>query len=276
MRLPPSLLFASLMLALSACGQPAPTPVERPTAAGELVVRIETSGGLLPPLERQRQVPAISIYGDGLVIVPAPARDVFPAPAGYELAAFRIDPTLLDDIVAEAVAVGLRGPERRVEQPGPDFVADGGATVITVVSDGQRHVTTGDALFDVDPSTEERRLLSGFVRKLLALPGQADEVGPYEAAAVRVSTALPDLGFGPEFEEIDEVDWPFADPLATWGEPIPPDGLSVDPRCRVVSGVELEAALPMLRAATVATIVVEGEGRRIIAYRPLLPDEAGC
>jgi hypothetical protein len=57
---------------------------------------------------------------------------------------------------------------------------------------------------------------------------------------------------------------------------MPPDGLSVDVRCRVVEGDELDAALPVLQFATSATIVVSGDEHRILAHRPLLPDEDGC
>jgi hypothetical protein len=270
-----TLLCASMALA-SACGQPASTPIERPTGAGELVLRVETRGGLLPPLERQRQIPAISIYGDGLVIVPAPIPGIFPGPAGYDLLSVRIDPGLLDDIVARAVAVGLRGPDRRIEQEGPDFVADGGASVITLVTDGRPHVTTADALFDTDASTRERQVLAEFVRDLLALPASDDEVEHHEPSAYRVYVAVPDPGFGPDVEDVDELAWPFDGPLATWGEPIAPDGLSVDVRCRVVSAEGSGEALRMLRAATAATNVVDAGDRRIVAYRPLLPDEDGC
>jgi len=269
------MLWAAIAMALVACGQSAPTAIARPTEAGELVVRVETRGGLLPPLERERQAPEISIYGDGLVIVPAPFRDIFPGPAGYDLEAFRIEPGLIDDIVAEAAAIGLRGASRRIEQPGPEFVADAGATTITIVTEGQTHVTSADALFDTD-STQERALLADFVGRLRALRATADGITPYEAAATRVYVAVPDPGFGPDLELGEEVEWPFDDPLATWGEPIPPDGLSVDVRCRVVRSEELKAGVPVLEAANVATVVVDGTDRRIVALRPLLPDEDRC
>jgi hypothetical protein len=270
-----NLLYGLLAIALVACGEPAPTTLDRPTGADELVVRVETLGGLLPPLERERQLPEISIYGDGLVIVPAPQRDIFPGPAGYDLDSFRIEADLLDDIVAEAVAIGLHGPDRSLEQEGPDFVADAGATVVTVVTDGSSHVTSADALFD-ESTGRERQLLSEFVGNLHQLRSAADEVAVVESSRLRVYVAAPEPGFGGELDVADEVVWPFAEPLASWGEPIPPDGLSVDVRCRVVEGDQLEAVLPVLRSASAATIVVEGDDRRILAYRPVLPDEDGC
>jgi len=266
------------VLALAACSFEGadPTPVSRPTASGELLVRVETVGGLLPPLDAQRAVPTISIYGDGLVLVPATPPDIFPGPAGQELDAFHLEAVVLDEIVAAAVVAGLHGPERRVEQEGPEFVADGGATVITVVSNGQRHVTTVDGLFDVEPGTPLRRALADFVVRLVELRNTATDVVSEEPTAVAVFIAAFDEAFVPDPQLMTRAEWPFADPLATWGEPARPDGLSVDVRCRVVEGDELDQLRDALHAFTTTTLVVEDDEERILAWRPLLPDEANC
>ena len=274
MRVLPVVLCAAIG-ALVACGEPDPAPVERPTGAGELVVRVERLESLLPPLELQRQVPEISVYGNGLVLVPGPGRDLFPGPAGYPLEAFHINPDPLDRIVARAVAVGLQGPDRRIEQTGPDFVADSGALRITVVTDGARHVTTAAEFFDPETSPQLRELAT-FLDDLLALRG-ADLVTRYEPAAVRVFLALLDPGFGLDLEGGAKLEWPLLAPIATWGDPLPPDGQSAEPRCGIVRGEELAVLWPVLEAATSTTVVVDAAGdERLIAYRVLLPDEDGC
>ena len=268
---------AFLALLLVGCGETEPTPISRPIAADELVVRVETLGGLLPPLESERSLPSISIYGDGLVLAPRAVPGIFPGPAGYALDAFQIDADLLDEIVASALGIGLRGADRRIEQEGPEFVVDGGATVITVVVNGRRHVTAADALFDAPASSQERRLLSGFVSRLLELGSSARDVAPYEPTSVAVYVAAVDPGFGPEVGSEPDAPWPMAEPIAMWGEPMPADGLSVDVRCAVVRGAELSAALPALLGATATTPFVDDAGdRRILAWRPLLPDEREC
>ena len=109
------LAAASLALVLAGCGQPTESPAGRPTGADELVIRVENRGGLLPPLEKEKQAPSISIYGDGRVLVPAPVPDVFPGPAGYGLEAFTVPPAVLDQIVSEAVAIGIPGPDRSIQ-----------------------------------------------------------------------------------------------------------------------------------------------------------------
>lgn len=268
---------AFLALVLVGCGETEPTPISRPIAADQLVVRIETLGGLQPPLESERSLPSISIYGDGLVLVPRVVQGIFPGPAGYALDAFRIDAALLDEIVANALGIGLQGADRRIEQEGPEFVVDGGATVITVVANGRRHVTAADALFDASASSQERRLLSGFVTRLLELGSTVSELAPQEPTSVAVYVAALDPGFGPAVRSEPDAPWPFAEPIATWGEPMPPEGLSVDVRCAVVGGAELSAALPSLLEATATTAFVDDAGdRRMLAWRPILPDESDC
>jgi hypothetical protein len=284
MRTPGVLLASALLGSLVGCGGPQPTAttdpglVGRPTGTDELVLRVENRGGLQPPLERERQLPAMSIYGDGLVLVPRPLDPNFPNPAGYELDAFRIEAKLLDDIVAAGMAVGLRGEDRHVAQAGPDFVADAWATTITLVTAAGRHVTGADALFDADdPDTAERMQLRDFVERIFGLRPADAALGRHEPEAYRVYVAAPDPGFGADPAIEAPVDWPFPDALAEWGEALPADGLSVDVRCRVLTVAELADALDVLRAATTTTVVVDGAGEQaIVAYRPLLPDEEGC
>jgi hypothetical protein len=286
MRMAGVVLASAILGSLAGCGLvPSPEPsepgraqVDRPTGAGELVLRVESRGGLLPPLERERQLPSISIYGDGLVLVPAPVDASFPGPAGYELQGFTIDAGLLDDIVTAAVSIGLAEGDRHLAQEGPEFVADAGATTITVVTGSGHHVTSADALFETAESdTPARTQLRDFVERLFAL--QPTEVGlaPHEPDAYRVFVAAPDPGFGAELPVAPPVAWPFSEPLADWGEALPADGLSVDVRCLVVPLTELADAFEVLRAVTSVTVVVDRAGEEaIVAYRPLLPDEEGC
>ncbi len=285
MRLARTLLPSALLWSLTGCGvtplEPSPTDavrIDRPTAADELVLRVESRGGLLPPLERERQVPSISVYGDGLVLVPAPVDGSFPGPAGYALEMFRIEAALLDDIVAAALDIGLRGLDRHLPQEGPDFVADAGATTITLVADGGHHVTSADALFDVaDDDTTARTQLRAFVDRLLALRPTDGGLPPYEPDAYRVFVAATDPGFAPDLPDAVPVAWPFGNALAAWGERLPADGLSVDVRCRVLTAAEMADAFDVLRAATAATVVMDrADEEAIVAYRPLLPDEEGC
>ena len=286
MRIAGVVLASTLLGSLAGCGVvPTPEPSEprqveiaRPTGAGELVLRVETRGGLLPPLERERQLPSISIYGDGQVLVPAPVDASFPGPAGYGLESFTIEAGLLDDIVAAAVSIGLRGEDRHLAEEGPDFVADAGATTVTLVAGGGRHVTSADALFDVgDADTPARTQLRDFVDRLFALRPTEGGLVPYEPDAYRVFVADPDPGFGAELPDAPPVAWPFPEPLGAWGEALPDDGLSVDVRCRILAVAELADALEVLLAATSVTVVVDqADQEAIIAYRPLLPDEEGC
>ena len=286
MRMAGLVLASAILGSLAGCGlvpspelsEPGPVEVDRPTGAGELVLRVESRGGLLPPLERERQLPSISIYGDGLVLVPAPVDASFPGPAGYGLESFTIEAGLLDDIVSTAEGIGLDGEDRHLAQEGPEFVADAGATTVTVVTGAGHHVTSADALFDTaETDTPARTQLRDFVERLFALRPTDGALEPYEPDAYRVFVAAPDPGFGGDLPDAAPVAWPFPEPLAAWGEMLPPDGLSVDVRCRVLSAAELADTFDLLRAATSVTVVVDQtDEEAIVAYRPLLPDEEGC
>ena len=279
-----AVLGSVLLVFVIGCGvtqpeeSPGPGQAQRPTDAGELVLRVETRGGLQPPLERERQLPAISIYGDGGVLMPGPVDAMFPGPAGYELDAFRIEADLLDEIVAAALAMGLHGEDRHLAQEGPAFVADAGATTVTLVTDDGPHVTTADALFETaDTDTPARTQLRDLVERLYALRPTDAAPARYEPDAYRVYVAAPDPGFGPDPAGTEPVFWPFPEPLGDWGEPLPADGLSVDVRCEVITAAGLADAFEVLRAARSTTIVMDPVGdQAIIAYRPLLPDEEGC
>lgn len=278
-----AMLASVLVVPAIGCGltQPDERPgpgVERPTDAGELVLRVETHGGLLPPLERERQLPGISIYGDGAVLMPAAVDAMFPGPAGYELDAYRVDADLLDEIVAAALAMGLHGEDRHLAQEGPAFVADAGATTVTVVTGEGRHVTTADALFEsADDDTPARSQLRDLVERLYALRPTDAAPARYEPDAYRVYVAAPDPGFGADPAGAEPVLWPFPEPLADWGDPLPADGLSVDVRCAVVPAAELADAMEVLRALRSTTIVMDPAGdQAVVAYRPLLPDEEDC
>lgn len=284
MHKPRAVLAWVLLASVIGCGvtqpeeSPGPGQAERPTDAGELVLRVEIRGGLQPPLERERQLPAISIYGDGAVLMPAPVDAMFPGPAGYELDAFRIEADLLDEVVAAALAMGLHGEDRHLAQEGPAFVADAGATTVTLVTDDGRHVTTADALFETaDTDTPARTQLRAFVERLYALRPTDAAPARYEPATYRVYVAAPDPGFGSDPAAAEPVAWPFPEPLDDWGEPLPADGLSVDVRCEVITAAELADVFEVLRAARATTIVMDlARDQAIVAYRPLLPDEEGC
>jgi hypothetical protein len=286
MRMAGFVLASSILGSLAGCGllpspeqsEPDRGEVDRPTGAGALVLRVESLGGLLPPLERERQLPSISIYGDGMALVPAAFDGSFPGPAGYALESFTIEAGLLDDIVATGAGIGLEGEDRHLAQEGPDFVADAGATTVTLVTASGQHVTSADALFDAaEADTAARTQLRDFVERLFALRPTDGGLAPYEPDAYRVFVAAPDPGFGADLPDAAPIGWPFSEPLAAWGEAMPADGLSVDVRCRVVPVAELADAFEVLRAATSVTVVVdEADEEAIVAYRPLLPDEEGC
>ncbi len=113
---------------------PIVTPTPMPTAAGfqydtgpnALVLRIKTSGGLVPPGYYFGEVPDFSLYGDGRVIVTGPVPAIYPGPALPNLVQFTLDSRQMTDLLVSAEQAGLFGPDVHYDYPG---LYDGSTTV---------------------------------------------------------------------------------------------------------------------------------------------------
>jgi hypothetical protein len=277
---------AVLVAACQAGATPAPTAspgISHPTGAADLVVRIENGGGFVPPTYQVRQLPWLSIYGDGRVMVPGPQIEIYPGPAVPNVVTFRISEEGLQKVLEEALAAGLLGADAHYDYPG---IADAGTTTFTVVAGGKRHVVSAYALSEggamdsqLDPETlRARTALLKFQERALDLRswlGAAviEPESAYRFAALRIFVAPPqpaDQDLQPSF-----LNWPLATPLASFGAPVVAPSLG-DARCAVVSGDELATLLPAVQSSNELTLWRSGGKEYQLILRPLLPDESGC
>lgn len=68
----------------SAAPTSAPSPSPSPVPIGNAnlaVVRIEQTGGMMPPWETLRWHPSVALYGDGRLIMQGPQIEIYPGPA---------------------------------------------------------------------------------------------------------------------------------------------------------------------------------------------------
>jgi hypothetical protein len=277
--------FAFLVAACRAGATPGPTAspgITHPTGAADLVVRIESGGGFVGPTYQLRQLPWLSIYGDGRVMVLGPQIEIYPGPALPNVVTFRISEEGLQKVLEEALAAGLLSADAHYEYPG---IADAGTTTFTVVAGGKRHVVSAYALSEggamdsqLDPETlRARTALLAFQEKALDLRSwlRAAVVEPeavYRFDALRIFVAPPqpaDQGLQPTV-----VDWPLATPLSSFGVPVV--GNLGDTRCGVVSGDDLAKLLPAVQSSNELTLWRSGDKEYQLILRPLLPDESGC
>jgi hypothetical protein len=277
--------LALLVAACQAGATPSPTAspgITHPTGAADLVVRIENGGGFVAPTYQLRQLPWLSIYGDGRVMVLGPQIEIYPGPALPNVVTFRISEEGLQKVLEEALGAGLLGADAHYQYPG---IADAGTTTFTVVAGGKRHVVSAYALSEggamdsqLDPGTlRARTALLAFEEKALDLRSwlRAAIVEPesaYRFDALRIFVATPQ----PADQEPQPtiVDWPLPTALASFGAPLV--GNLGDTRCAVVSGDDLAKLLPAVQSSNELTLWRSGGKEYQLVLRPLLPDESGC
>lgn len=262
---------------------PVPSGIAYPTGASDLVVRLRYVGGFVAPAAHLLEVPVISVYGDGSVIVPGPQIAIYPGPALPNLQRATMTPAGMQRLLEAARDAGLLGQDAIYDLGG---IMDASTAQFTVNADGRVHTVSAYALMEAgesppdgaDPAvTQARAKLANFRAQIGSLEGfLGPELGawsPYAAESVQllVSHGAPDDGQGLAQKP---VAWPLSTPLAAFGTALPT--LMEGQRCGVVTGGELTALRPLLEAANSLTPWTDAGASFGIAVRPLLPDEAGC
>lgn len=293
--LTPALLLVALLVAgcarISGSGQgsPSPTPspepsspeptpagIEHPTGSDELVLRIEYRGGFVPESYHLTRLPILSLYGDGRLVLEGPQIEIYPGPALPNLLVRDLTEEGIQSILAAALDAGLSGKDRYLRHDG---IADAADTVFTVVAGGGRHETSVYALgYDEGVSEDDakaRRTLSRFLDDMTNLDpwlpeGSVGAERPFESEAIRffVTEGRP---FTDEGVEQQPVDWPLAQPLASF---LPKDNSTYG--CGSAAGDDADK----LRATASQASELSpwrSEGKIFgVVFRPLLPDEQGC
>jgi hypothetical protein len=253
--------------------------IRHPTEADVLVLRIDAGGGFVPIEYNLSAVPAVSIYGDGRMIVTGPVIEIYPGPALPNLQVTQLSEDALQAILAAARDARLMDGDATYDLP---CVTDLPTTTFTVVAEGRTNVVSAYALgFDESAGacegvdTAARSALAAFQGAFGDLKGLVPEgsIGPeepYVPAEMRVFV-LPYHG-EPDLPQ-QPVEWPVAGSLGTFGEPIDvPEGA----RCGVVSGEDLSGVLGVAATANQLTPWTSDGVQHQLIFRPLLPDEHGC
>jgi hypothetical protein len=255
--------------------------IAHPSGSDELVLRVQTGGGFVPVEYNLRAVPGFSLFGDGTLIVEGPMIEIYPPPALPNLQASRLTEEAVQAILAEAEAAGLLGSDANHDYP---CIADAPTTTFTVVAEGATHTVSAYALgFEegmgqgscAGVDEEARVELTEFSQMLGDLSSWLPQ-GSIGAEEEHVPSEMrvyvrPYQG-DPELEQVP-VEWPLAQPLATFGEPDPNLG---DTRCGVVAGTDLEQLLPLAQSANELTPWLSEGTESALVFRPLLPDEHTC
>ncbi|MBW3588418.1 MAG: hypothetical protein KY429_03270 [Actinobacteria bacterium] len=262
--------LALVALVSSACARGVGTrsegPIEHPSGGDELVVRVEMVGGFVPAEYHLQNMPLISIFGDGSVIVSGPQIEIFPPPALLNPLIGKVTESEIQGILAEAEEAGLTEGDQTFEN---DRIADAPTHVFTIVAAGRTSRTSAYALYASE--TKETDRLREFHEYLTEFAGEADESWTPPRLQLIVFEPVRE----PSEVEPNRMQWPLSVAPQDFGEPLdsPPfPGAS----CGVVQGDEAKQLLEVLKGATTITLWVAGDSEYRMIAAPILPDQAGC
>ena len=278
------------LLVLSACRMaysgPSATPSPTlPAVSHDLVLRITQEGGFVAPSWRFSQTPVLAVYADGRVFTTGPQIMIYPGPLMPNLQVAQLTAAGLGRLLEAAAGAGLAGTDATYP---PRGVADAPDTVFLVVRNGHQTVTSFGALgiesgVSAPPAeAAARTAAAAFLEQTSALANLvgASELGSSESyvpEAIQIlawpgdPSAANDPGLARE-----PLSWMLATPLASFGEPIPNQGLTEGARCGVARAADATTLLPVLNAASTLTGFVSAGLVYTVLPRPLLPDEFGC
>jgi hypothetical protein len=240
---------------------------------------METSGGFVAPETLLRQMPAFSMYGDGMVLTQGAQMEIYPGPALPSVIATNLTTEGMQALLRDALAAGLGTNHSYTTMN----ISDMPTTMFTLVTNGTTHTTSVYGLGAGGPtqgmSDDERRAraaLERFSTELSDLRGAlpAGSVGAdhaYTPEGLRVFVQPPPDQQDPMLHQ-KAVDWPLATPLSRFGKPA---AQAPDTRCGTVTGEDLAKLLPLVRSANELT-PWRSDGIYSLQLQVLLPDGAGC
>jgi hypothetical protein len=256
------------------------TILDPPLGRGELILRMETSGGFAAPQTTLQQMPAFSLYGDGQMLTQGAQIEIYPGPALSNVIATSLTTDGMQALLRDALAAGLGANHSYTSMS----VSDMPTTTFTLVTNGGTHTTSvyglgagGPTQGMGDAERRARAALERFSAELSDLRGAlpAGSVGrdhPYSPEGLRVFVQPPEPAPDPALHQ-KSVTWPLPTPLARFGKATA--GLP-GTRCGAVAGSDLDRLLPLARSANPLTPWRSKGATFSLVFRVLLPDEEGC
>jgi hypothetical protein len=282
MRKLPSLLALPLLVSACAGASSAASPTPAATYAvgsgsGDLILRVDTGGGLVPVGYFLNHLPEFSLYGDGRIVVPGPVAEIYPSPLLPDVRVMRVTPVEIQRIVAAADQAGLLGPN--ASYPGTG-IYDAPTTIFTLTVAGVSHRIQAYALMagvkSEKPADDAARArLLAFDDKIHALNRllgrDVSDQEAFQPAGLRVFVR-PAETVDPSEPAPTVLPWPLVSDPAKTGQPTDVPGTL----CVLLSGTDLTEFTSTAGQANARTLWSFGTTRYSAVVRPLLPDETGC
>ena len=272
---PPTTPSPSQTTSPSASPLPSPTttPDRTPSPIGDpkaVIVKVESTGGMMPIWETLRWYPSVALYGDGRLILQGAQIEIFPGPALPSLWVTHLSEQGIEQVLGWAADAGLQGPDRELGEQ----MMDAGVTVYTIARPEGTHRTIVHSNMNNDPQINALVEFQDVVmnaRQWLDDGGVVGEDVPYVAESMRV-IAFP-AQVGPDGELASTLDWPLDTPInqlgTSFGEP-------AEYRCAEVTGDDLALLMPMVKESNELTNWRSDDELYQLYLHPLLPDEEAC
>lgn len=279
---PVGVVLFGLLASLGGCARPGSGPGgDQPApgayGGGDVVLRVEYTGGFVPVEALLTRLPIVSVYGDGRVITEGPVIAIYPGPALPNILVQTIGTADVVRLATLALSAGVGS----VDDLGQPPVADAPSTRFTVLTDAGPRVTEVYALGLTDEGsglTAAQRAAREALQKLLddltdlsatLGPDAVSAAQPYQTDAVAVVSRPWTDPESPDLADQPDKAWP--GPVLP-GAPASALGLS----CVTITGPDAAAVLEAAASANVLTPWVSNESRWQVNFRPLLPDETSC
>jgi hypothetical protein len=272
---------------------PEASPQATPATSGpSLLLRMESSGGLMPVEYVAVQMPEFSLYDDGSLYRLGPTIAIYPPAALPNLTRMRISQEGIDAIMEQAKAAGLEHSQSVTNT----MVMDAPTTVFTYNDNGTMVKTTAGALIPDGPTPPDwdeqetttynnlldlRAFLSGIDGSLPEGSVLEPDV-PIDPERLQIVSFVPDpaqplASNVPDLEQ-PRVEWPISTPLSDFGVPYHKImGETIPPMyCAELSGADLEKVVAASRTGNFTSPWTNGGVTYGLLMRPLLPDEVAC
>jgi len=277
-------LLALAMLLVAACGgsdDDTGGTIEHPSRAGDVILRIEELD-VFSPLGDATEVPLLTLYGDGTLIVLDRQADAT-ATGLPALERYLLNEEGIQYILGEAESAGLLDGDERFAGPYQDVPV----TRFTATAAGATSITRVDGLHLTDPADipegerEDRERLSelatlAFSRGVWLTDERLLEAGTaFDAERLQV-VSLPD---DTPAQPADPI-WPLETSLVDLRAEGSSFGFDEATRCFELTGMDARqftSALAELGSSGRAGTTWQSDDQLFDIYaRPLLPDQAAC
>lgn len=279
----PATIAAVALLAGCSIGRLGPTPapsgpIDHPSGATALVLRVFVGGGLVPPGFFVTEAPGFSLYGDGTLIYRDP-NPVLPSPIpgitqGPPLQSAALSESQVQAVLADALDTGgLRTAKPQYDLP----VADAPSTIFSFNAGGVHGQVTVNGLGLATPTNDAD---AAVLTKLAALRDRLLGFGSTISAAHpwlsdRYRAYLLDVAG--TAAQATPIAWPWMSVSpSTWTNVSDGDASLAYPT-RLMTGAEINALGlgPLGGGATGIVVRFGGAGGKLygVSLRPLLPDE---